>query len=134
VVSRFIARESSVTSDPNPAAIAATVLQRISANLCRFIGSDGCHALLMRSLARARATHPAVNNIRIIAQPHPSLDGVPESIQRHGATETAAALESTLTALIELLGRLIGDELAMRLLEQNPADVASPDRPRQRNE
>ena len=97
----------------------------MSADLRRFIGSDGCHALLTRALSRTQADHRALQNISIIAQPDLSVQGVPESIQAHGAAETAAALESTLTALIELLGRLIGDELAMKLIEQNPSDGAS---------
>jgi hypothetical protein len=134
VVSRLIARESSGTADPNPAAIAATVLQHISADLSRFIGSDGCHALLLRAHAHAHEVHPALKNISISAQPNLSVHGVPESIQSHGAAEIAAGLESTLVAVIELLGRLIGDELAMKLVEQNSADVALPDKQRRRND
>jgi hypothetical protein len=133
VVSRLIARESSATSHPNAAAAAASVLQRISADLSRFIGSDGSHALLMRARSHAQAAHPALKNISIETQPDLSLHGVPESIQASGAAETAAGLESTLVALIELLGRLIGDELAMKLVEQNSSDGAFPD-PEARNE
>lgn len=132
-MSRLIARESSATSDPNAAAVAAGVVRRIAADLSRFIGNDGCQALLLRARSHAQAAHPALKDISIIAHPDLSVHGVPESIQAHGAAETAAGLESTLVALIGLLGRLIGDELAMKLVERNPADGALPDGPRRHN-
>jgi hypothetical protein len=134
LVSRLIAREAGAASDSNAAAMAANVIQRITADLCHFLGSDGCDALLMRARSQAQAAHPSLKNITIVALPDPSVQGVPESIQAHGVAETAAGLESTLVSLIELLGRLIGDELAMKIVDQDRAEGGLPDGPRGRNE
>jgi hypothetical protein len=48
----------------------------------------------------------------------------------HGDAPTAEALESMLVRLVELLGRLIGEDMAMKLIERslatsNPDDAAS---------
>ena len=114
--------------------IAGAVLQRVSADLSRYIGSDGCHALLVRAHAQSKSAHAPLKSISILAPPDLSLHGLPESIQKHGAPETAVALEATLVALIELLVRLIGEELAMKLVEQHSADGPLPDEARRRNE
>jgi hypothetical protein len=39
----------------------------------------------------------------------------------HGDAATAEALESMLVRLIELLGRLIGDDMAMKLIQRSLA-------------
>jgi hypothetical protein len=39
----------------------------------------------------------------------------------HGDAATAEALESMLVRLVELLGRLIGDDMAMKLIERSLA-------------
>ena len=39
----------------------------------------------------------------------------------HGDPATAEALESLLVRLVELLGRLIGDDMAMKLIERSLA-------------
>jgi len=134
MVSRLVARESSAASDPNAAAVTAGVLQRMAADLVRFIGKDACHALLVRARVNAEADHPALKDIQIVAQPDLAVGGVLESIQLHGAAETAAGLESTVVSLIELLGKLIGNDLAMKLVDQNPSDGALPDGPRLLND
>ena len=46
------------------------------------------------------------------------LDGVAETIMANGDAATAEALESMLVLLLELLGRLIGDDMAMKLIER----------------
>jgi len=53
------------------------------------------------------------------------LDGVPETIMAIGDGATADAIESTLVLLLELLGRLIGDDMTTKLIERI---LAAPDR------
>ena len=118
-MARLIASESAAFSHPNPAAAAARVLDRVSANLSRFIGNDGCLALMMRARSRAEAAHPSLKTISIVANSNLAVHGMAEGIQAFGAAEIAAGLESTLASLLDLLGRLIGDELAVKLVEQN---------------
>jgi hypothetical protein len=70
----------------------------------------------VRALAEARSEHPLLAGISIHAS-DPALDGLPDSIQTHGAAATAAALESLLVTLLGLLGRLIGDDMVATLVE-----------------
>ena len=44
------------------------------------------------------------------------MDGIPETIMAHGDAATAEALESMLVHLVALLGRLIGDDMAAKLI------------------
>jgi hypothetical protein len=57
--------------------------------------------------------------IQLHARSEPYIDGVAETIMAHGEPATAEALESLLVRLVELLGRLIGDDMAMKLIEQS---------------
>lgn len=97
--------------------------------LCRWVGTNGCLALLARALADARAGHPVLEEIRIANRSEPGLEGVPECVRKHGAAATAEGLEMLLVTLLELLGRLIGDDMVMRLVEQVVQD-RTPDDPR----
>jgi hypothetical protein len=55
--------------------------------------------------------------LRIRSEPY--IDGVAETITAHGDVATAEALESMLVRLVELLGRLIGDDMATKLIERS---------------
>lgn len=46
------------------------------------------------------------------------MEGVHELVMANGDTATADALASMLVHLLELLGRLIGDDMAMKLIER----------------
>lgn len=129
VVSRLIARQSA-TSDPRGTANAAALLIRISANLSIFIGKVGCHTLLQRALASARSEHPALKGITIVTQPEIAIAGVLESIQAHGAADTEAGVESVVVSLIVLLTRLVGEDLAVKLVEQGESEPLIQDGPR----
>jgi hypothetical protein len=100
------------------AAIASDQLYR---ELSRWVGSDGCHALFTRALAQARAEYPALGQIHLHARSDPYIDGVTETITAHGDPATAVGLEAMLVNLIELLGRLIGDDMATKLIERTLA-------------
>jgi len=55
------------------------------------------------------------------ARAEPYIDGVAETIIAQGDPATAQALEAMLVSLVELLGRLIGDDMAMKLIERSLA-------------
>lgn len=63
--------------------------------------------------------------LQLRARSQPYIDGVPETIMAHGDAATAEALESMLVHLVELLSRLIGDEMATKLIERS---VSAPER------
>jgi hypothetical protein len=103
---------------------AAVAFDHLYQSLSRWVGFDGCHALFTRAHANARAKHPLLANIQLHARSIPYLDGVAETVDQHGAGETVEALESMLVVLIELLGRLIGDDMATKLIERDLAESA----------
>jgi hypothetical protein len=122
IVSRLInARKSERSGGESPARAAADACDHLYRELSRWVGSDGCHALFTRALAEARTEFPALQQIQLRARSDPYVDGVAETIMARGEPATAEALESMLVRLVELLGRLIGDDMAMKLIERSLA-------------
>jgi len=122
---RLLAGDAPAEHAPDAVAAAAErVCGRVSANLSRWFGTDGTNALFARAVVRAQAEHPALANVRYSRQSAVSLEGLAESARIHGAAAAAASVAAILTALIELLSRLIGQDIAMRLVEQSlPANA-----------
>jgi hypothetical protein len=119
MTSRLIAREPGSRDTPDATVAAAqAACERLNRELSRWVGANGSLALFTRALAEARAAHPVLAAIRVRTRSQASLEGVPETIQKHGAAATADGLTSLLATLLELLGRLIGDDMVMRLVEQ----------------
>jgi hypothetical protein len=113
-----------------PARAAAAACDNLYRELSRWVGPDGCHALFTRALAETRTEYPAaLVQIQLRARSEPYIDGVAETIMAHGDPVTAEALESMLVRLVELLGRLIGDDMAMKLIEQSRASSERGDGP-----
>jgi hypothetical protein len=112
---------------PDSAHSVAVAFDHLYQSLSRWVGFDGCHALFTRAHANARAKHPLLASIQLRARSTPYLDGVAETVDQHGAGETVEALESMLVVLIELLGRLIGDDMATKLIERDLAESADGD-------
>jgi len=123
---RLLARDAPAEDAPDAVAAATDqVCGRVSANLSRWFGIDGTNALFARALVQAQADHPALANVRYSHQSAVCLERLVESARIHGANAAADGVAAILTALIELLGRLIGLDIAMRLVEQSiPADVS----------
>jgi len=100
------------------------------------MGRDGCRALFARALATAQSEggHPVLDAVRTSARSAYCLDGLNEGAARHGAAAATDGAAAILSALIELLGRLIGDDMALGLLEQSalarPPTLASARRAR----
>ncbi len=114
-------------SSSDPAHIAAVAFDRLYQDLARWVGFDGCHALFTRALAQARDEHPLLDTIQLHARSSPYLVGVTETVAQYGAATTAEGLEAILVILIELLGRLIGDEMTTNLIERGLAESADED-------
>jgi hypothetical protein len=106
------------TSD-TAARSAAAAGDHLYRELSRWVGPDGCHALFARALAQAGTEYPALGQIQLHARSEPYIDGVAETIMAHGDAATAEGLESMLVRLVELLGRLIGEDMAMKLIERS---------------
>ena len=102
---------------PTAARAAAAACNHLYRELSRWVGPDGCHALFTRARAQALTEHPALQEIQLRARSEPYVDAVAETIMAHGDAATAEALERMVVRLVELLGRLIGDDMAARLIE-----------------
>ena len=100
---------------------ASSASDHLYRELSRWVGVDGCHALFMRALAQARIEHPALVQIQLHPRSDPYIDGLAATIMAYGDAATAAALESMLVRLLELLGRLIGDDMATKLIGRSLA-------------
>jgi hypothetical protein len=104
---------------------AAAACDDLYRELSRWVGLDGCHALFTRALAEARTKSAALDQIQLRPRAEPYIDGVAQSITSRGDAATADALEAMLVHLVELLGRLIGDDMATKLIDQS---IAAPGR------
>lgn len=105
--------------DDTPARTTAAASDHLYRELSRWLGRDGCHALFARALAQATTDYPILEQIQLRARAQPYIDGVAETIMAHGDAATAEGLEWMLVLLVELLGRLIGDDMATKLIEQS---------------
>ena len=88
-------------------------------DLSRWVGRDGCHALFARALAEAQLEYATLDQIKLRPRSEPYVEGVGETTVSHGDAATADALESMLVHLVELLGRLIGNDMATNLIERS---------------
>jgi hypothetical protein len=118
IVRRLIDSRGSEGAEGDTSARAAAG-DHLYRELSRWVGSDGCHALFTRALAEARKDYPPLGQIKLRAGSEPYIGGVAETVVAYGDTATAKALESMLVRLVELLGRLIGDDMATKLIERS---------------
>lgn len=104
-------------STPAAAAAAAEIVfQRLADNLVRWVGADGSQALFTRARSLAQAENASLRDVPPPARSALFLDGLAAGTEPHDAGAIIDAAVTILGKLIELLGRLVGDDLAMRLL------------------
>jgi hypothetical protein len=100
--------------DEVAAAVERTCIQ-LRAGLGRWIGAMGYRTLLDRALVLARAEHPALGSLSCYGGDEEMITA---AVRAHGAAEVAAGMVALVAGLVELLGRIIGEEMAVRLVEQ----------------
>ena len=130
---QILARDLAGVEKPTPVSVAAAaevVFQRLSDNLVRWLGSEGSHALFTRALALAQAENRA---LRVVPPPARSalfLDALAANSEPHDAEAVRDGVVMIMTTLIELLTRLIGEDLTVKLVaETAPSQVADGTRP-----
>lgn len=84
--------------------------------MVRWIGGEGYRALLARALAETRRQHPALAGLTWFGEDEPAIRA---AVRKHGADAVVAAMVAVLRAMITLLGRIMGDDMAVHLVEQN---------------
>lgn len=124
-IARGILTQGVVEAGDGRPEAAALALQRtcvrMTVALRDALGDAGCATLLGRALARAAETHPLVKELPRIETDAFHLDGVADQVEAHGIEAVTAALEALFTALIDILARLIGEDMAIRLITQDGA-------------
>ena len=122
IARRLLATDALSGTDRDPERDVAA-LQRLSlrvfGNLCDAMGDDGCNALLARALLRTEADHPALKDFRGINAAGIHQDGIVASIEAYGVVAVRAAMEALIAALVDILARLIGEDMAIRLLDHD---------------
>jgi len=123
---RLVARELPAEDD-DAALLAAVdrVCGRVVDSLTRWFGPYAL-ALLTRALARAQSVQPSLAEISVNSTASPSLSGFGTSATVHGVQATADGAIALLAVLTDLIGRLIGSDLAETLLEQSAPGVSAP--------
>jgi hypothetical protein len=122
----FAATDHTRADDAALIASAERICGCVPDGLARWFGPYGSLALVSRALAIAEASHPALAAVSVSTSPAPRLIGVSASAKSYGTAATSDAIITLLATLYELLGRLIGDDMALVLLEQCAVPSASP--------
>jgi hypothetical protein len=100
-------------------AAAERICMRVQDGLSRWFGPYGSMALVNRALTRAQSEHSALAAVTLSSAHAPRIVGLVESSQAHGAAATVDGIVSMLAALADIIARLIGDDLAINILEQS---------------
>jgi hypothetical protein len=119
IVRRLIGSLGSERAEGDDTSSRAGAGDHLYRELARWVGPDGCHALFTRALAEARNEFAPLGQIQLRAGSEPYIGGVAETVAAYGDSATAKALESMLIHLVGLLGRLIGDDMATKLIERS---------------
>jgi hypothetical protein len=102
-------------------ATAERICVQLQAGLVRWVGTEGYRALLHRVLELARAEHPALRRLSCNGSDEQEIAA---AVRAHGAAEVTAGMVALVATLIDLLGRIVGEEMAVQLVNQ--AVAASP--------
>jgi hypothetical protein len=93
--------------------------EELSARLGRWIGASGYNTLLSRALGIARSEHACLGNLACVGG---EAALITTTARTHGAGEVADSIVTVATVLIDLLGRIVGEDMAIHLVNQ----VAAP--------
>ena len=121
---RLLAREGD-HDGPKAREALRRVCMAVTDSLRESLGQDGCDALIARALARTQGEHPVLKEVPRSKGAGVGLDEVVASDAVH-TPAVAAALEALLTAVLDILARLIGEDMATRIID--PDALQNPDR------
>ncbi len=132
IVDRVLARDKAAAAPAgatglDPSLVAAC--SRVLANLQNTMGHDGCAALLERAIAQTLSAHPALKHVVRIGSQGIELGGAVESPDAREITAIQVAIEAVLASLVEILVRLIGEDMTIRLIgDERPSAPADENR------
>ncbi len=103
-------------------AVVGRVCAQLRTGIGRWIGAEGYRTLLERGLAETRTEHPALAELSCRGEAN---DRLAEAVRAHGAIPVVDAFVALVARMVELLGRVVGAEMAARLVEQSWAATPS---------
>ncbi len=113
---RLWTRTAGGATDPDEVAAAADrICTGLRVGLGRWIGAGGYRALLERARLGVRAEHPALDDFSCLGGDD---SGLAAAVREQGAAGLSAAVVALVAELVELLGRIIGDDMAVQLVDQ----------------
>jgi hypothetical protein len=113
----LVAAEIRPDASPEEAVAAADrIFVALGVRLGRWVGSDAFDALFERALASTRADHPILDRVPLVEAGLAVSDRGDEPVTAEAVRDATAA---TLDALVALLGRFVGEDLAARLVLQD---------------
>ena len=116
VARRHWARAAGDTDTLEEVAAAATrTCTQLQAGLARWVGTEGYRALIDRALLLARAEHPALGSLSCHGGDQPLTTA---AVRAHSAAEVTAGIVALVVTLIDLLSRIVGEEMAVELVNQ----------------
>ena len=121
VARRHWARAAGDTNTLEEVAAAATrTCTQLQAGLARWVGTEGYRALIDQALLLARATHPALGSLSCHGGDEPVITA---AVRAHSAAEVTAGIVALVVTLIDLLSRIVGEEMAVELVNQAVAQL-----------
>ena len=103
------------TTPEDVAAAATRMCTELRAGLSRWVGAMGYRALIDRALLLARAEHPALGSLQCHGGDEPVTTA---AVRAHSAAEVATGMVALVATLIDLLSRIVGEEMAVELVNQ----------------
>jgi len=125
---RLLACEVREGDSPDAVAVGAErVFAQVFRNLAQWVGTAGCHALVTHSLALIAPRFPILTGVRHM-QAEPHLERLAENAHEYGGKAAIDGAAALLASIITTLNGLIGEDIAMSILEErpSPAGVMSP--------
>jgi hypothetical protein len=120
---RLLARESvadrGADSTSDRVSAAERAFERLNAHLQKTIGATGFRMLLRRAVERSRSEHPLLASLPSLTDSELPVGELARGAHVGNPEEVEEALVVLLTTFISLLGRFVGDGLAMRLVEES---------------
>ena len=119
---RLIEHRTSGSSGNDELVAAQHACERLFTELRYWVGAEGGRVLFRRALSQARDDHQSLESIQLQMSSEALLSGLRDAADAHGTTATIAGIEAVLVALMQLLGRLIGDDMTLKFAEDSMRD------------
>jgi hypothetical protein len=91
------------------------VARELRSGLTRWVGAEGYRALLGRALQLSLPEYPVLGSFTANGG---DLAEAAAAARLHGPAELAKGMVALVAAMTDLLGRIIGEEMAVRLIER----------------